>query len=151
MAVGALEPQFYDEFLEKLGLSEDEMPQFGDFERSREKLTNIFKRKTQAEWSSTFDGSDACVTPILSFEDVASHKHNSYQKSFSMGKDDLVVPNPAPRLSRTPGVSCSTQVPNLNSGEHTLEILNELKFTKEEINDFVNENIVTQYQNNSKL
>ncbi|XP_011505838.1 PREDICTED: alpha-methylacyl-CoA racemase [Ceratosolen solmsi marchali] len=151
MAVGALEPKFYAAFLNKLELSEDEFSQFDNFEKSRAKFEEIFKTKTQDEWCKIFDGSDACVTPVLNFDNVASHKHNSSQKSFTLGKDNLVVPNPAPRLSRTPGVSCATQTPNIIPGEHTIEILTEHNFTPDEIKNFIDNNIVAHSQKKSKL
>lgn len=151
MAVGALEPQFYATFLDKLGLTEEDLPQFDNFEECRSKLTEIFKTKTQAEWCSVFDGSDACVTPVLTFDNVASHKHNRAQNSFAMGKDGLIVPNPAPRLSRTPGVSHATRSPNINPGEHTVEILTEYKYTTKEIKDLVDIGVVEQSKKASKL
>ncbi|XP_001600288.1 alpha-methylacyl-CoA racemase [Nasonia vitripennis] len=144
MAVGALESQFYDIFLDKLGLTEDELLHFDNFEENREKLSDIFKSKTQDEWCSIFDGTDACVTPVLTLDNVASHKHNDYSKTFSIGRDNLVIPNVAPKLSRTPGVSCATRFPNTNPGEHTIEILTEYKFTSKEIKDLIDNNIVEQ-------
>ncbi|KAG7208820.1 hypothetical protein KM043_015010 [Ampulex compressa] len=76
MCVGALEPQFYDEFISKLGFSKDEIPHLDNFEENREKLEKIFKTKTQSEWCAIFDGTDACVTPVLNLEKVADHPHN---------------------------------------------------------------------------
>ncbi|XP_014214523.1 alpha-methylacyl-CoA racemase [Copidosoma floridanum] len=146
MAVGALEPQFYAVLLEKLGLTEDECPQFDDFEKNREKFERIFKTQTQAHWCDVFDGSDACVTPVLTFDSVSSHKHNRSLGSFGKTKDNLIAPNPAPRLTRTPGESCSKKSSNINPGEHTFEILNELKFTADEIKNFVDEQVVRQFK-----
>nr|XP_012147228.1 PREDICTED: SWI/SNF-related matrix-associated actin-dependent regulator of chromatin subfamily A-like protein 1 isoform X2 [Megachile rotundata] len=105
MCVGAIEPQFYQIFLDKLGLSEDEMPQFDKFDENREILEKIFKQKTQTEWCSIFDGTDACVTPVLNLEDVALHAHNKERKTFMSNKDGTVIPNPTPHLSRTSGRS----------------------------------------------
>jgi alpha-methylacyl-CoA racemase len=151
MAVGALEPQFYAIFLEKIGLSEDEFSQFDNFEKSHVKFTEIFKTKTQNEWCKIFDGSDACVTPVLNFDNVASHPHNSSQNSFTLGKDNLVIPNPAPRLSKTPGVSCSTKSPNIISGKHTMEILVEYQYTPKKIKEFIDNNVVACSETTSKL
>ncbi|XP_058802681.1 alpha-methylacyl-CoA racemase isoform X2 [Phymastichus coffea] len=151
MAVGALESQFYAVLLEKLELSEDDLPHFADFEKGREKLTEIFQTKTQKEWCEIFDGSDACVTPVLTFDNVASHVHNRSQNSFAMGKDDLLIPNPAPRLSRTPGISCSIQSPNIHVGEHSVQILSEFKYSQKEIKNFIENGVVEQAMKNSKL
>lgn len=151
MAAGSLEPQFYAELLEKLNLTEDELPHFENFEENREKLTKIFKTKTQDEWCKIFDGSDACVTPVLTFDQVAKHVHNISRNSFVTGKDNVVIPNPAPRLSRTPGISCATVRPNIQPGEHSIEILKDLKYSAEEIKDFITNNVIKQTKKTSKL
>lgn len=149
MCVGALEPQFYEIFIEKLGLSNDEMPQYENFEENRGKIAEIFKTKTQAEWCAIFDGTDACVTPLLSLKDAASHSHNEQRQTFTTFKDDI-IPNPAPRLSRTPGISVGIHK-NPQPGENTLEILTELKFQPNEIDNFLTNKFAYQAENKSKF
>lgn len=97
----------------------------------KKKFASIFAQKTQAEWCSIFDSTDACVTPVLSFDDAASHLHNKERRSFI--KNDLgeISPRPAPVLSRTPAVPSCKREPFV--GEHTEEILLEYGFTKQEI------------------
>ncbi|XP_043578614.1 alpha-methylacyl-CoA racemase [Bombus pyrosoma] len=150
MSVGAIESKFYEIFLEKLGISSHEMPQFGNFEESREKLEKIFKQKTQAEWCAIFDGTDACVTPVVNLKDVASHAHNKERNIFKTEDNGLVTPNPAPRLSRTPGMSKKHER-NAKLGEHTTEILTELHFKPEEIANLIANGIVNQGMKHSKL
>ncbi|XP_006608409.1 alpha-methylacyl-CoA racemase [Apis dorsata] len=150
ICVGAIESKFYKIFLEKLGISSDEIPQFDKFEKNREKLEKIFKQKTQAEWCDIFDGTDSCVTPVLNLKNVALHAHNKERNTFKIEDDGLVTPNPAPRLSRTPGISKKYQkIPEL--GEHTIEILNELNFKHEEITNFIANGIVNQKIKRSSL
>ncbi|KAL0130782.1 hypothetical protein PUN28_002417 [Cardiocondyla obscurior] len=149
MCVGALEPQFYEIFLEKLGLSSDGMPQYENFEENRRKIAEIFKMKTQEEWCAIFDGSDACVTPMLDLKDVTSHSHNKERQTFTTLGDD-VIPNPAPRLSRTPGISTGVSR-NPEPGENTVQILTELKFQYNEIDDLLLKGFVYQTQHTSKL
>ncbi|XP_076233313.1 alpha-methylacyl-CoA racemase isoform X2 [Calliopsis andreniformis] len=150
MCVGALEPQFYETFLRKLGLSEDEMPQFNKFRENREKLKQIFKQKSQSEWCAIFDGTDSCVTPVLDLKDVALHAHNKERNTFTILKNKLVVPNPSPHLSRTPGKSKVFQK-NPELGEHTTEILTELNFDSTEINNLISTGIVSQGMQRSML
>ena len=50
MSVGCIEPQFYETFLEKLGLSDDDLPQFDDFDELKAKVAEIFRGKTREEW-----------------------------------------------------------------------------------------------------
>ncbi|XP_011634761.1 alpha-methylacyl-CoA racemase [Pogonomyrmex barbatus] len=150
MCVGALEPQFYETLLEKLGLSSDDVPQYENFEENRHKLSEIFKTKTQAEWCTIFDGTDACVTPLLSLEDAASHVHNKMRQTFTVAEGD-VIPNPAPRLSRTPGISVGTHR-NPEPGENTIEILTELKFRSNEIDSLLSNKFAYQAKyDSSKL
>ena len=66
MSVGPLEPQFYDEFVKLLGI--ESAPDRYDFERLdelRRLITEAFAARTQAEWTEVFEGTDACVAPIL--------------------------------------------------------------------------------------
>jgi len=149
MCVGAIEPQFYEIFLEKLGFSNDELPQYENFEENRQKIAEIFKMKTQAEWCAIFDGTDACVTPLLSLKNAASHNHNEQRQTFTTLING-VFPNPTPRLSRTPGASvCASK--NVQPGEDTEKILRELEFQPDEINDMLSNDFVYQAQTASKL
>ncbi|NXY17452.1 AMACR racemase, partial [Atrichornis clamosus] len=134
VAVGALEPQFYEQLIKGLGLDSDELPpqmSSSDWPDMKKKFASIFAQKTQAEWCNIFDGTDACVTPVLSLDDVASHQHNKQRSSFIKNDQGEISPRPAPRLSRTPGVASCKRDPFI--GEHTEEILVEYGFTKQEI------------------
>lgn len=150
MSVGALEPQFYEELLEKLGIPFDEMPQFENFEENRKELEKIFKQKTRAEWCEIFDGTNACVTPVLSLKDVALHTHNKKRDTFITENSDVAIPNPTPRLSRTPGTSKGNQR-NPDPGEHTIEILTELNLKRQEISNLMATGIVSQAMKPSML
>ncbi|XP_061732574.1 alpha-methylacyl-CoA racemase isoform X3 [Nerophis ophidion] len=71
MAVGAIEPQFYQQLLQGLELDADQLPpqmSFDDWPQLRRIFSERFALKTQADWSRIFDGTDACVTPVLSFD-----------------------------------------------------------------------------------
>ncbi|XP_044010277.1 alpha-methylacyl-CoA racemase isoform X2 [Aphidius gifuensis] len=152
MAVGALEPQFYNILLEKLNLTNDQLPQYENFEKNREKLGVIFKQKKQDEWSKIFDGSDACVTPVLSIDQVKNHPHNKALDSFYYDdKSGNIIPKPSPRLSRTPGQSKAINFTSPAAGENTREILSENGFKPEEIEDFLSNGIVQQVNRKSKL
>ncbi|XP_015470771.1 alpha-methylacyl-CoA racemase [Parus major] len=134
MAVGAIEPVFYKQLIKGLGLNFDELPaqmSFSDWPEMKKKFASIFAQKTQAEWCSIFDGTDACVTPVLSINDAASHQHNKERSSFIKNDQGEISPRPAPVLSRTPAVPSCKRDPFI--GEHTEEILLEYGFTKQEI------------------
>ncbi|NWV39678.1 AMACR racemase, partial [Grantiella picta] len=134
MAVGAIEPQFYDQLINGLGLDSDELPSqmsTSDWPEMKKMFASIFAQKTQAEWCSIFASADACVTPVLSLDDVASHQHNKERSSFIKNDQGEISPRPAPLLSRTPAIPSSKRDPF--RGEHTEEILLEYGFTKQEI------------------
>jgi alpha-methylacyl-CoA racemase len=111
MAVGAIEPQFFARLLEGLGLDADKLPHQMDrsaWAETRELFTKTFESKTRAEWSAIFDGTDACVAPILGLDEAASHPANVARKVFVEGIGGHLMPAPAPRLSRTPGEGATT-------------------------------------------
>lgn len=137
MSVGALEPQFYSEFLKKLSLSEADLPQFGDTDENKEKLAAIFRKKTQEEWSELFDGSDACVTPVLEQHQVQHHSHNRFRGSFLPGG----MPRPAPLLSRTPATPTSLEC-MVEPGQHSREILSENGYSDQQIDRLLQLDIV---------
>lgn len=151
ISVGAIEPQFYAILLEKLNLKEEDFPHFYDFDESKVKFTKIFKEKTQKEWSEIFDGSDACVTPVLSLDEVRDHPHNNVRGTFILDNDETLVPKPAPGLSRTPGISSAAKSPAPEHGEHSIEILSEHGFTPAEMDNLIDSGIVYSMKKQSKL
>ncbi|WP_405603762.1 CoA transferase [Streptomyces sp. NBC_01410] len=104
MAVGALEQQFYNEFIELLGIK-DEAPARKDFARWGELRAAVaarFKTRTREEWTAVFEGSDACVAPVLSLREAPSHPHLAARGTF-VDHSGITQPAPAPRFSATPG------------------------------------------------
>lgn len=74
MSVGALEPQFFHALLKGLGMTEDDLPG-SRFDKQQwpaheQIFTEKFKLKTRREWEEVFDGTDACVAPVLSQQDL---------------------------------------------------------------------------------
>ncbi|MEU7488224.1 CaiB/BaiF CoA-transferase family protein [Streptomyces sp. NPDC042319] len=104
MAVGALEQRFYAEFLRLLGIA-DEAPPREDLAKWGELRTAIadrFRTRTREEWTAVFEGSDACVSPVLSLREAPAHPHLAARGTF-VEHAGLTQPAPAPRFSRTPG------------------------------------------------
>ncbi|MFN8192845.1 MAG: CaiB/BaiF CoA-transferase family protein [Nocardioidaceae bacterium] len=103
VAVGALEPQFYAELVERLGLAET-APSRDDPARAddlRALLAETFRGRTQAAWVELFEGSDACVAPVLTLGEAAEHPHLRARGTL-VEHGGIVQPAPAPRFSRTP-------------------------------------------------
>jgi alpha-methylacyl-CoA racemase len=125
LSVGAIEPQFYAELLEKTGLAGD--PDFAkQNDRSmwpalKERLAAVIIAKTRDEWAAIFAGSDACVAPILSLGEATTNEHMVQRKAF-VENAGVVQPAPAPRFSRT---TAEIQRPPSHPGQHTDEVLAE--------------------------
>src|ERR1039457_2556100 len=132
MAVGALEPKFYDELLTRLGLASAGLP--GQYDRSgwpalRARLAREFAERTQAELVELFEGSDACVAPVLSPGDAPAHPHNAARGTF-IKVGGVIQPAPAPRFDRTP---CATPTPPTKPGADTEAVLTGAGFSASEI------------------
>ncbi|MDB5687035.1 MAG: Alpha-methylacyl-CoA racemase [Rhizorhabdus sp.] len=105
VAIGAIEPQFYAQLIERLGLS-DEVELDAQMEKAswpglRDKIAAVIKRKTRAEWCAIMEYSDLCFAPVLSLTEAPYHPHAVARQAF-VKINDIVQPAPAPRFSVTP-------------------------------------------------
>ncbi|MFJ8749955.1 CaiB/BaiF CoA transferase family protein [Streptomyces sp. NPDC102441] len=104
VAVGAIEPQFYARMLDILDLDPATLPGQLDTDRwdeLREALTAAFATRTRDEWTELFDGQDACVTPVLTYDEALDHPHMRARGTY-VELDGVAQPAPAPHFSRTP-------------------------------------------------
>lgn len=102
LAVGALEGPFWGELLERTGLTG--LPSRADpanWPAIRERLAETFRTRTRAEWQEIFEGSDACVAPVLSLAEAPHHPHNKARGTFTEVAG-VTQPSPSPRLSGSP-------------------------------------------------
>jgi alpha-methylacyl-CoA racemase len=99
VAVGALEPKFFALLRERLEVT---MIPEDDWARTSQTIAAAFKRKTRDEWTALFEGTDACVAPVLSLDEAPTHPHLRARGVY-VEVDGIVQPAPAPRFSRTPG------------------------------------------------
>jgi alpha-methylacyl-CoA racemase len=121
MAVGAIEPQFFAELVERLGIAHLGLDQ-NDRERwpeLRRLLGDVFRTRTREEWTKVFEGSDACVAPVLSASEAPGHPHIAARGTL-VERDGLSQPAPAPRFSRT---GAELGLPPCSAGAHTREAL----------------------------
>jgi alpha-methylacyl-CoA racemase len=137
VSVGALEPQFYAELLRRLDLESDEA--FADqMNRAqwpivKERLADLFRSRTRDEWCAVFDGTDACVVPVLTMSEAAAHPHNMARRTF-VDIEGRVQPAPAPRFSRTPATVGRAPA---HPGQHSREILADWGMSAERIEALV--------------
>ena len=142
MAVGALEPGFFAELVRLLDVADHDAvtAQYNPktWPAMRALFTETFKARTRAQWTELFDGTDACVTPILSFEEAPQDPHNCARGSFvSVGGIDQ--PAPAPRFSRTPA---ATPSPGAKPGAHSRDALADWGIEAQRIDDLISKGAV---------
>ena len=127
VCVASAEPQFYA-LLRRLASLED--PAFDaqhDFRAwpdLKERLAQVFKTKTRAEWCALMEGTDVCFAPVLDWNEAPQHPHNRARGVF-MDIDGVRQPAPAPRFSRTP--AARPQAPSV-VGADTLAVLRDWGF-----------------------
>ncbi|MGY0499360.1 CaiB/BaiF CoA transferase family protein [Nocardia sp. FBN12] len=103
VAVGCVEPQFFAEAVRLLGLDATALPDQHDEARAeelREAFATAFRSRTMSEWAKIFDGSDACVTPVLTYSEALVHPHMRGREVHTR-INGIDQPRPAPRFSRT--------------------------------------------------
>jgi crotonobetainyl-CoA:carnitine CoA-transferase CaiB-like acyl-CoA transferase len=125
VTVCALEPQFYQELVERLELTDN--PVFASqwdtaqWPRGKQELKNLFLGKTRQQWCDLLEGTDVCFGPVLNFSEAPQHPHNVARGTF-LDIDGVVQPAPAPKFSRS---ESAVGVPP-HAGEHSDEILQAL-------------------------
>lgn len=132
LSVAPLEPHFFKELLAKAGIpAEHNASQYqkDNWPERSEQYAAIFRQKTQAEWLDLLEGSDACVAPVLDFNEVEAHPHNAARGSF-VRVNQVLQAAPAPRFSRTPA---KAPIAPTGAGEDTASILAELAYSPEQI------------------
>jgi len=140
VSVGALEPPFYQAFVQALGLDEG---MFGDAgfagfggdadNRPRPELKRIvadaFRTRTRDEWCAIMEGTDICFAPVLGFGEAPGHPHHRARGTY-MRVGDHLQNRPAPRFSATPA---DPPRPKPMPGADTDAVLGELGFDDEAI------------------
>nr|HIL74811.1 CoA transferase [Rhodospirillales bacterium] len=106
VAVGAIEPKFYNSLVEVLGLNkiseEKEQMDKSRWPELKKKFSSVFLTKTRGEWCKIMKDKDVCFSPVLSITEAYEHPHNKARKLF-LKNGKRIEPAPAPRFSRTPG------------------------------------------------
>ncbi|MBP2229436.1 alpha-methylacyl-CoA racemase [Azospirillum agricola] len=135
IAIGPLEPRFYDAMLELLGVTDDTLRATlrdrseANWPRLRAALAGIFRTRTRDDWCARLEGTDVCFAPVLSMAEAPHHPHTVAREGF-VAVGGVVQPAPAPRFSRSrPAVQGPPPAP----GEHTRDILADWGFTPEEV------------------
>jgi alpha-methylacyl-CoA racemase len=132
VSIGALEPKFFAEMAQRIGLDERFAKRQYDrkvWPEMRAAMDNILRAKTRDEWCALLEGSDACFAPVLTIEEAPGHAHARARAAF-VDVAGVVQPGPAPRFDRS-GSRAPLPAPAI--GAHTDEVLVEAGFRADEI------------------
>lgn len=134
LSVGALEPQFFAELVALAGLPEDHRADQNDksnWSARAEDYARVFRSKTRDEWGAIFAGSDACVMPVMDWDEVEAHPQNAARGSF-VRPGGVLQSAPAPRFGRTPPAEVAS--PGA-AGADGSDVLSALGYTQADIED----------------
>jgi alpha-methylacyl-CoA racemase len=141
LAVGPIEPHFFAQLLDGLGLDPDHLPAQYDptgWSDLKEQLAAVFATRTRDDWAVAFAGSDACVTPVLSMAEAVDHPHNRARDAF-VDVGGIVEPAPAPRFSRS---ATARPEPPRPVGMDTNSVLEALGYDEERMSALVSSGAV---------
>jgi alpha-methylacyl-CoA racemase len=132
VSVGPLEPAFFAELVRRAGLPDSHIKVQHDpraWPDMHVRYAEVFRSRTRDEWVALFEGSDACVGPVLDFAEAAEHPHNRARGTF-FTQGGVTQAAPAPRFDRTP--AARPRQPSA-PGADTLAVLAECGVSQEEL------------------
>lgn len=151
LAVGPLEPQFYQQFLQILGLESSALAAEGfsaepgrmnteKWPELKQQIADTIRTKSRDEWCQLFAGSDACVTPVLTLTEASQHPHNLARQNF-IEVGGVLQNAPVPRFDRTPGDM--PKVPR-QAGQDTRALLRQAGYTRDQIEALLSSGAVSE-------
>ncbi len=141
VAVGAIEARFYRDLVAGLALDPESLPERddpGNWPQLREIFGRAFASRSSADWLRQFEGTEACVSPVLSIGEAPAHPHLAAREVF-VTVAGVRQPAPAPRFDLTP--SAMPRAPS-HPGQHTRAILDELGYTERDIRRLFEDGVV---------
>ena len=145
VAIGSIEPKFYDLLLKALELDNDPAMaaqlEAANWPALKAKVAAAFRRRTRDEWCEILEGSDACFAPVLSLTEAYDHPHIKSRKTF-ISPGGVTQPAPAPRFSRTPA---EVQGPPVPPGSNSIETLSDWGFSDDEVGRLLEDGAVQQF------
>ena len=141
ISVGAIEPQFFAELVRLLGLDDNLLAIQNvktEWPAMHTLFEEVFASKTRDEWSAFFEGSDACVAPVLDFDEAANYSHNKERETFFKA-NNITQTSIVPRLSRS-----NPPIPKLGSvtGAEGVELLKEAGYDDNHINALISAGVL---------
>lgn len=143
VSVGAIEPKFYAELLDKLGLDAADLPPQHDrtaWPEMKARFAAVFCTRTRDEWCELLEGSDTCFAPVLNLSESLEHAHNRARHTF-VSPGGVPQPAPAPRFSRTP---CELTRPPAASGGDSRTVLLDWGFDADRVRRLEEAGVIRQ-------
>jgi alpha-methylacyl-CoA racemase len=134
LAIGPIEPKFFAELKQRIGLEGELWERQMDrsaWPAQKAALAEVIRTRTRDEWCGLLEGTDACVSPVLSLEEAPAHPHLQARETF-VEVAGVLQPAPAPRFSRTPGAVAS---PPPHPGQHSETVLADWGFDESQISE----------------
>ena len=132
ISLGAIEDQFFAEFLERVGFDPAEFVHRTARDRwpaMHDRFAELFRTKTRDEWCELLEGTDVCFAPVLPMSEAMTHPH-IVARGTIVEENGSPQPAPAPRFSRTPGTIGG---PAHLAGDDTDSTLADWGFARDEI------------------
>jgi len=144
VSFGSIEPQFYAEMLQRMGLEGDaefaRQMDKNSWPRLKERMREIVATKTRDEWNAIMEMTDVCYAPVLTMSEAAKHPHNVARQMF-LEIDGITQPAPAPRFSRSVP---ATPTPGSQPGGDTVAVLKDWGLPAAEVDALVASGAVKQ-------
>jgi len=144
LSAGVIEPKFWRKMCKLIG-REDIVGRQMDFDHEEELcqiLAEAFAQKNQQEWLALIGDEDFCLTPICSLQEALMSDLTMESQMLTERQEDIgkvrYVKNPI-KMSATPA-AINMRAPRL--GEHTEEILGEIGYSTEQIEEFIAKKII---------
>ena len=113
MSVGAIEPHFYRQLIERIGAPShllDRQQDVACWQEDCETLERVFMTRTSIEWTSLLVGTDCCAVPVVPLAEAPHHPHLR-SRGVYLDHDGIHQVGPVPRFSRTPGAIQEKKAP----------------------------------------
>lgn len=147
LAVGALEPKFFEKLCQALGrpdLAEQGLAEGEEAEKVAAELEQIFRQQSRDEWMAWLEKADACVAPVLSPREALENVQHRERGAFSSLPVNGLEPAAAPRVPGCPvrdGTSVQA-VPAPGMGQHTDEVLGGLGLSAADLAELRTQGVV---------
>lgn len=105
---------------------------------TKARIAARFAEKPLQDWIAIFEGTDACVTPVLTLAEAAEHPHNVARQNI-VRREGIRQPGVSPVFDRSPGAIRGSPPRNGQDGE---TILTELGLSSAEIDALVQDGVV---------